>query len=82
MEENAKKAEKSGNSLTQMLDDNGELVGVANMNTQEKALTRQDANGGISVADIRSELFEGDNVITGKTDNGRSELVSGPFATR
>jgi len=82
MEENAKKAEKSGNSLTQMLDEKGELVGVANMNTQEKALTRQDGNGGISVADIRSELFEGENVITGKTDNGRSELLSGPFATR
>jgi len=45
-------------------------------------LTRQDANNSISVADIRSELFDGDNVVTGKTDNGRSELLSGPFATR
>jgi hypothetical protein len=27
-------------------------------------------------------LFEGDNIVVGKTDHGRSELVSGPFATR
>jgi hypothetical protein len=32
------------------------------------------------VADIRSELFDGDNIIVGQSDYGRSELVSGPFA--
>jgi len=36
----------------------------------------------ISSADIRKELFEGENIITGKTDNGQSELVSGPFAKK
>ena len=45
-------------------------------NTQEKNLQEKDI---ISVADIRSELFEGENIITGKTDNGQSELLSGPF---
>jgi hypothetical protein len=34
----------------------------------------------ISVADIRSELFDGDNIVVGQSDYGRSELVSGPFA--
>lgn len=36
----------------------------------------------ISAADIRKELFEGDNIITGKSDYGQSELLSGPFATK
>jgi hypothetical protein len=34
------------------------------------------------VADIRSELFEGENIVVGKSDNGQSELISGPFATK
>ena len=49
------------------------------MNTQESFLKEQDV---ISAADIRKELFEGENIITGKTDNGQSELISGPFATK
>ena len=77
IEENIKKAEKSGKSLTQTIDDAGNLIGINNVNTQENTLSNQDS---ISVADIRSELFEGDNIVTGKTDNGQSELVSGPFA--
>jgi hypothetical protein len=28
------------------------------------------------------ELFEGDNIVTGKSDYGQSELVSGPFANK
>lgn len=85
IDENMKKAEKSGNVLTQTINENGDLVGIANMNTQEKALlsrttTASQEGDNISVADIRSELFEGDNVVVGKTDNGRSELLSGPFA--
>jgi hypothetical protein len=36
----------------------------------------------ISTADICSELFEGENVITGKSDNGQSLLKSGPFANK
>ena len=78
IDDNIKKAEKSGNVLTQTIDESGELVGVTNMNTQESSLKSQDSDG-ISVADIRSELFEGDNIIVGKSDNGRSELLSGPF---
>ena len=32
------------------------------------------------MADIRSELFDGDNIVMGQSDYGRSELLSGPFA--
>ena len=76
IDENKKNAEKHGNILTQDIDQEGNLIGVS-ATSQEKALTTNADT--ISVADIRSELFDGDNVITGKTDYGRSELVSGPF---
>jgi hypothetical protein len=79
MEENIKNAEKSGNTLTQTIDDKGNLVGVANVNTQETALKEQD---NISTADIVSELFEGENIVVGKSDYGQSELVSGPFSKK
>ena len=78
IEENIKNAEKSGNVLTQTIDSQGNLVGINNMNSQENDL--QKVSDTISAADIRAELFEGDNIIMGKTDNGLSELVSGPFA--
>ncbi len=83
IEDNIKVAEKSGNTLTQTIDENGNLIGVNNINTQEsnlKATTSGTDN--ISVADIRSELFEGENIIVGETDHGESKLVSGPFANR
>jgi hypothetical protein len=40
----------------------------------------QEPSESISVADIRSELFDGENVVVGKTDYGQSLLKSGPFA--
>jgi hypothetical protein len=70
---------KSGNILTQTIDDVGNLIGVNNMNTQEKVLNEQDT---ITAADIRMELFESANIVIGKTDHGQSELISGPFATK
>lgn len=78
IEENIKHAEKTGTTLTQTIDNEGNLVGVNNLNTQEAEL---DPNQ-ISAADIRKELFEGENIVIGKTDNGRSELLSGPFAIK
>jgi hypothetical protein len=68
VDENKKNAEKYGNSVTQDLDADGNLVGVM-----------QDSDS-ISAADIRHELFEGDNIVVGKTDYGQSLLKSGPFA--
>lgn len=77
IEENIKNAEKSGNVLTQTVDEDGNLIGINNANTQEFSLKEQE---NISTADICSELFEGENIVVGKTDNGQSQLVSGPFA--
>ena len=77
IDENIKNAEKSGNTLTQTIDEQGNLVGVNNANTQEFALKEQE---NISTADICMELFEGENIVVGKTDNGQSQLVSGPFS--
>jgi hypothetical protein len=79
IDENIKLATKSGASLTQNIDSEGNLVGIQNMNTQESSFAKDEE---ISAADIRKELFEGDNIIVGKSDNGQSELLSGPFASR
>ena len=79
IEENIKKAEKSGNTLSQTIDAEGNLIGVNNSNTQEFSLKEQE---NISTADICMELFEGENIVVGKTDNGQSQLVSGPFANK
>jgi len=79
IEENIKNAEKSGNTLSQTIDEKGNLIGVNNVNTQESALKEQDT---ISTADICKELFDGENVVIGKSDNGQSLLVSGPFANK
>jgi len=64
--ENVKIAQKSGNKLTQNIDSQGNLVGVANMSTVETAL---ESNEVVSGADIRSELFEGDNIVTNSRNN-------------
>jgi len=79
IEENIKNAEKSGNTLTQSIDNEGNLIGVTNATSQD--FVSKD-NETISAADIRSELFEGENIVTGNTDHGQSELISGPFATK
>ncbi len=79
IEDNIKNAEKTGNSLTQTIDDKGNLIGVGTANTQETFLK---SNDNISVSDIRNELFEGENIVVGETDYGRSQLISGPFAIK
>lgn len=75
MEDNMKNAEKTGNPLTQTMDEEGNLIGI--QSTQERVLAEKET---ISVGDIRSELFEGENIVIGKTDYGQSQLKSGPFA--
>ena len=77
IEENIKNAEKSGNTLTQSIDDEGNLIGVTNAST-----SFSNDNETISAADIRSELFEGENIVVGNTDHGQSELISGPFVVK
>lgn len=60
IEENKKKAKESGNKLTQNINKDGQLVGVNN--TIENALGLKEE---VTSADIRKELFEGDNVKRG-----------------
>jgi hypothetical protein len=61
IDENIKNAEKTGNKLTQTIDEEGNLIGVNNANTQEFALKEQE---NISTADICMELFEGENIVS------------------
>jgi hypothetical protein len=61
IQENEKKALESGNVLTQTLNENGELVSVSDVNTTEARL--QGLGSEVSSADIRRELFEGENVV-------------------
>jgi hypothetical protein len=84
IEENIEKAKKTGSTLTQSIDKNGNLIGINNMNTQEKSLldSHEGNENEITSSDIRSELFEGDNIVVGKSDYGQSLLQSGPFANK
>ena len=77
IDENKKNADKHGTIITQDIDNDGNLVGVGHTTT-EQTFNSED----ISVADIRSELFDGENVVIGKTDYGQSQLKSGPFANK
>jgi len=64
MEDNKKKALASGNVLTQTIDEEGNLVSV------------KDRKEEISVADLRKELFEGENiVIDKKSDHGLANVA-------
>ena len=64
MEDNKKKALASGNVLTQTIDEEGNLVSV------------KDRQEEVSVADLRKELFEGENiVIDKKSDHGLSRVA-------
>jgi hypothetical protein len=79
IEENIKNAEKSGNTLTQSIDKDGNLIGVNSSSSSLDFGNKEPET--ISAADIRMELFEGENIVIGNTDHGQSELISGPFAT-
>jgi hypothetical protein len=81
IDENVKNAEKTGTTITQSIDKDGNLIGINNLNTQELSFNGKDQDA-ISAADIRKELFENENVVIGETDHGQSLLVSGPFANK
>lgn len=69
--DNIKKAKESGNKLTQTLNKDGDLVSVKDINTVDNKLSEN-----VAVADIRKELFEGDNIVTQteNTDKGLNQL--------
>ena len=77
MEDNQRKAKESGNVLTQTLNESGELVSVRDMNTTEAGLGEKEE---VATADIRRELFEGDNVVIDHkaSDHGVSRLINAP----
>ena len=74
IEENIEKAKESGNKLTQNVDEQGNLVGVASMSTTEQAL-----GGNASGADIRKELFEGDNIRTKEKDIAEEQRLKDTY---
>jgi len=77
IKENIEKARISGNKLTQDINEKGELVSANSIsNSIEKNILDNSTDGTISSADIRKELFEGDNVVMDKnSDHGLSELL-------
>ena len=62
IQDNIEKAAKSNNKLSQTINEKGELVSIANMNTQEKNL-----GVNATLEEIRKELFEGESIIIGKS---------------
>ena len=70
IEENMKKAEESGNKLTQTINADGELVGISNVSNFDGL--DEDA----SIDDIKKSMFEAENVVIDKnTDHGLSKLA-------
>lgn len=67
IEENKKLAKKTGNKLTQNIDKDGNLIGVG-MTSLENNLSETSSS-----ADIRKELFEGDNIRTRATEKAKKE---------
>lgn len=71
IEENVKIAKESGNKLTQNIDKEGNLVGVGTTSIEDNLKGKEV----VSSADIRKELFEGDNIRTRETDKAaKAEL--------
>lgn len=64
IEDNIRKAKETGNKLTQNIDEQGNLIGVNN--TIDASIGE-----GASSSDIRNELFDSDNIITGRGENKR-----------
>ena len=77
IEENIAKAEKSGNKLMQSIDENDNLINADRMDVPGKNLLFGDGeNDDLSTADLRKELFDGENVVLDKnTDHGLEEIL-------
>ena len=73
IEENKKLAKETGNKLTQNINEDGELVGIDGMSTIEAALGKKE---NLTVADIRKELFEGENVRVKGQQSAQEEFES------
>ena len=70
IEDNMKKAEESGNKLTQTINADGELVGISNVANFDGL--DEDS----TVEDIKKSMFEAENVVIDKnSDHGLSKLA-------
>jgi hypothetical protein len=69
--ENKKLARKTGNKLTQNIDKQGNLIGIQGMNTTETNIRSQlnSDNQIMESADLKKELFEGENIILKSKSN-------------
>ena len=70
IQENIEKAKEHNTKLSQTINENGELVSIQNMNTQEKNL-----GVNATLDEIKKELFEGENIVIGKSDHGLNDLL-------
>jgi hypothetical protein len=77
IKENIAKAEKEGNKLMQSIDDEGNLINADRMDVPGKNLLFGDGDGDdTSTAELRNELFDGDNVVLDKNnDHGIGEIL-------
>jgi hypothetical protein len=80
IEENKRLAEQSGNKLTQTLNEDGELVGVSQSQGTDFAVDADEADENVSLADVRNQLFNAENVVLNpdKSDRGLSTLTHPP----
>ena len=72
--DNIKKAQESGNVLTQTLNATGELVNVKDITSNDNSLLKQVETS--SKEEIREALFNTEDVVFGQTDYGYSKLTS------
>lgn len=80
IEDNIRKAKETGNKLTQNINEQGELVGVQGGSTVEASI-EQNENTVVSGADIRRELFEGDEIRTKEKDTAYKKELEEKFGT-
>jgi hypothetical protein len=69
IEDNKQKAIASGNKLSQTIDDKGNLVSVKDT----FGISNDEV---VSTDDIKTHLFEDENVVVGETDHGLSNLTT------
>lgn len=76
IKENMEKAKKSGNKLTQTINEDGNLVSSSSI-TNRDVMLFSDANGNkketITLSELREQLFEGDVVVDKNNNHGLTE---------
>lgn len=71
IERNMQLASENNNTLTQTINEKGELISVENANSQEKTL-----GVNATLDEIKNELFQGDNIVMDKnSDHGMTKLL-------